>query len=115
MEKMNEDNFIQLDAEKAMMLANAQGNPITNNTGQGAPAPGQLYDHTSEKELYFSCHLPGMKAYFKQLKNIFAPEKLAKIDKELEHSDTKRADIKRVLMRFNKEQMIGCRLDAIAG
>ena len=65
MEKMNEDNFIQLDAEKAMMLANAQGNPITNNTGQGAPAPGQLYDHTSEKELYFSCHLPGMKAYFK--------------------------------------------------
>ena len=95
------------------MLANAQGNPISNNNCQVFPTPGQLYDHTSEKELYFSCHLPGMKAYFRQLKNIFAPDKLAKIEKELEHSDTKRADIKRVLMRFNKEQMIGFRLDAI--
>ena len=52
-----------------------------------------------------------MKAYFRGIDPKIAAEKLQKIDKELEHSDTKRADIKRVLMRFNKEQMIGFRLD----
>ena len=82
------------------MLANVQGNPLSNNSGLPNPAPGQLYDHTSEKELYFSCHLQGMKAHFRAFKNKIAPEKLLKIEKELEHSDTKRADIKRVLMRF---------------
>ena len=74
-----------------------------------------LYDHASEKELYYSCHLPGMKAYFRSFKKLLAPGKLQKIEKELEHSDTKRADIKRVLMRFNKEQMIGFRLDQVPG
>ena len=98
-----------------MMLANVQGNPLSNNSGLPNPAPGQLYDHTSEKELYFSCHLQGMKAHFRAFKNKIAPEKLLKIEKELEHSDTKRADIKRVLMRFSKEQMIGFRLDTVPG
>lgn len=114
MEKLNVDNsFIELDAEKALMLAYAQGNPISNN---GSVAiPGQIYDHSNEKEQYFSCHLPGMKAYFRQFKETISPEKLQKIDKELEQSESKRVDIKRVLMRFTKDQMIGYRLDQLQG
>ena len=66
-----------------MMLANVQGNPLSNNSGLPNPAPGQLYDHTSKKVLYFSCHLQGMKAHFRAFKNKIAPEKLLKIEKEL--------------------------------
>ena len=44
-------------------------------------------------------------------KNMITSEKLQKFEKELDYSDTKRADIKRVLMRFSKDQMIGFRLE----
>lgn len=42
-----------------------------------------------------------MKAYFKSLK--VKPDKFSRIERELDHSETKRSEIKRVLMRFNKE------------
>ena len=55
-----------------------------------------------------------MKAHFKSKKSI--DKKLfSKIEKELEHSDSKRTDMKRVLMRFNKEQMMGYRLEMTQG
>lgn len=50
-----------------------------------------------------------MKAYFKSLK--VKGEKFARIQRELDHSETKRSEIKRVLMRFNREQMLGYRLE----
>ena len=52
-----------------------------------------------------------MKAYFKSLKKNYAPKNLQRIMQELEQSETKRSDLKRVLMRFTKEQGMGFRLE----
>jgi hypothetical protein len=52
-----------------------------------------------------------MKAYFKGKR--VKPGKMKRIEKELDASDTNRSDFKRVLMRFQKEQMLGFRLEHI--
>ena len=44
-----------------------------------------------------------MKAYFKSKKSI-NKKHFQRIEQELEHNDSKRTDMKRVLLRFNKEQ-----------
>ena len=75
-------------------------------------APGMLAEHQAEKELYYSCYIQGMKAYLKSNKtNKLAPKQLKRVDAELEQSESKRSDIKRVLMRFHKDQQKGYRLD----
>ena len=101
-DKMQEDRFVQLDYEKAVILAQAQGTALNmpldlNNPGQG------LVQHNTDKELFFSCYISGMKAYFKSKKSI-NKKHFQRIEQELEHNDSKRTDMKRVLLRFNKEQ-----------
>ena len=56
-----------MDLEKAMMLANARGAAISVNQHLGSDTGPSVYDHQTEKDLYYSCYLPGMKAYFKTL------------------------------------------------
>lgn len=115
MEKFNEDGFIQLDVEKALMLANAQGN-LNMAIGNQMANPAQaLAEGTSEKELYYSCYISGMKQHFRSKKKQYSKAKLERIDRELEHSDTKRVDIKRVLMRFNRDMTNGYRLEHTPG
>ena len=65
----------------------------------------------SEKETFYSCYITGMKAYFKAMKKTLTPKMLLRIERELEQSDTKRSDIKRVLLRFDREQQLGYRLE----
>ena len=112
MEKMNKDGVFDIDIEKAVMLANVQGNVLnfktqTNNT----MVPTSVFPNQAqnEKEHFHSCYIQGMKAYFKSMK--VKPEKMARIERELEHSETKRSDIKRIFIRFHKEQMLGYRLE----
>lgn len=109
MEKLNKDSSVfEIDLEKAVMLANVQGNVLNLNLNNGTTGP-PVNQMENEKEHFHSCYITGMKAYFKSLK--VRSEKMARIEKELDHSETKRSDIKRVLMRFQKEQMLGYRLD----
>ena len=56
-----------------------------------------------------------MKQHFRSKKKQYTQAKLQRIDRELEHSDTKRVDIKRVLMRFNRDMMSGYRLEHTPG
>ena len=51
-----------------------------------------------------------MKAFFKSKKSI-NKKHFQRIEQELEHNDSKRTDMKRVLLRFNKEQQMGFRLE----
>ena len=75
---------------------------------------GANYQHqveNNEKELFYSCYIPGMKSYFKGMTKKLGIKKVMKIERELEQSDTKRLDLKRVLLRFEKQHMLGFRLD----
>lgn len=103
-------DWVQLDYEKAMLLAQAQGAQLSMNSKLSAP--GMLAEHQADKELYYSCYIQGMKAYLKSTKGTkLGPKQLKRVDAELEQSESKRSDIKRVLMRFNKESQKGYRLD----
>ena len=73
-----------MDLEKAMMLANARGAAISVNRHLGMSDNGmQLYDHNTEKELYYSCYLTGMKSYIKGLLKKKDPRFQQKIDEQL--------------------------------
>ena len=52
-----------------------------------------------------------MKGYFKGMTKKLGIKKVMRIERELEQSDTKRMDLKRVLMRFAREHMLGFRLE----
>ena len=82
--KANEDSNLQvMDLEKAMMVANAKGAAIAVNKHLGLADSGQLYDHHNEKELYYSCYLPGMKAYLNGQLKKQDPKLMQKIEHEL--------------------------------
>ena len=83
--------------------------------GKEKEGPMILQQHPADKEMFYSGHIPGIKAFFKSKKKKWGQKKIEAIDSALEHSDTKRSDIKRVMMRFNKEQMMGYRIEHTAG
>ena len=65
---------------------------------------GVICEHLQMKESYISCYIPGMKAYLRQNKHLQAPRLVKRIEIELEQSETRRSDIRRVLMRFGIDQ-----------
>lgn len=101
MEKQNDGNFVELDMEKALILAQNQNVNFASSSLQNQA--GKLAEHQLEKELFFSCYIPGMKAHIQTLYKNLKSHQLAKIQQELVKSDTNRSDIKRVLMRFVKD------------
>ena len=52
-----------------------------------------------------------MKGYFKGMSKKLGTKKVMRIERELEQSETKRMDLKRGLVRFARELMLGFRLD----
>ena len=52
-----------------------------------------------------------MKSFFKGKTKQLGIKKVMKIERELEQNDTKRMDLKRVLLRFEKQHMLGFRLE----
>ena len=66
----------------------------------------------TDKEWYIACYIPGMKGLVKNF-SMFKSS-MRKLEKILDHhTETKRADIKRVLMRFCKEHMLGFKLETL--
>lgn len=100
----NKDSVFEIDFEKAMMLANISGALAVGVTTANQSQQAQQ----NEKELYYSCYVPGMKVFFQALG--VKPPKMKRIEKELDASQTNRSDFKRVLIKFQKEQMLGFRL-----
>ena len=100
----NKDSVFEIDFEKAMMLANISGALAVGVTTANQSQQTQQ----NEKELYYSCYVPGMKVFFQALG--VKPPKMKRIEKELDASQTNRSDFKRVLIKFHKEQMLGFRL-----
>ena len=65
-----------------------------------------------ETEWYIACYIQGMKSLVKA--HSMFKHNMRKIEKALDHhSETKRVDIKRVLMRFSKEHMLGFKLETL--
>ena len=109
MEKQNDGNFVELDMEKALILAQNQNVNFASSSLQNQA--GKLAEHQLEKELFFSCYITGMKAHIQATYKNLKSHQRAKIQQELVKSDTNRSDIKRVLMRFVKDQQMGFRLE----
>lgn len=85
-------------------LLTSQANPTTLQL--------QILNQTNllpDKEVYYSCYVQGVKKHFRTLG---FPEKLqSRIDKWIEQNDSKRQDVRRIHVKFTRDQSLGFKLE----
>ena len=58
-----------------------------------------------DKELYYSAYVSGVKKFFRQL--LKSSKQAQRIEKHIDNSDTKRADVRRIFIKHTKDQPLG--------
>ena len=104
-------NIMDLDLEKALMLANLAGSQHLSAQFSALRKGGTEANtiNSPDTEHFYSCYIQGMKRHCKT-RRIFK-HCMKRIEEELDKTDNKRVEVKRALIKFTKENMSGFKLE----
>ena len=62
--------------------------------------------------MQYSCYITGIKKHFRTIG--LNAKQIVKIEKLIDQSDTKRADVRRIYIKYTKDQPLGYKLEKMA-
>ena len=65
----------------------------------------------NDKEMSYACYLQGIKRHFRTIG--LSTKQIMKVEKLIEQSDNKRTDVKRIHIKYTKDQLLGYKLEKI--
>ena len=63
----------------------------------------------ADKDMQYSCYVHGLKRHFKTIG--LSAKQFAKVEKMIDQSDNKRTDVKRIHVKYTKDQTFGYKLE----